>query len=213
MAMRPDYSQISPKVICMRTQDYSSSHLILALAASTFAAPQATAPHDPPLIDAAGYQKILADNHGKPLLITFWATWCEPCRAEFPMLNELIKEYQPKGLKVIGINLDDDGDLILTRRFIARYKAGVPELYRKRARLANMLSQRLSYPVGMARFPRRFFMRRMGIRSGICLAKAIATHLKRPFGSCWHPTRVPLLENEVASSRLASPQFRINEFR
>jgi thiol-disulfide isomerase/thioredoxin len=106
--------------------------LILALAASAFAAPQATAPHDPPLIDAAGYQKILADNHGKPLLITFWATWCEPCRAEFPMLNELIKEYKPKGLKVIGINLDDDGDLILTRRFIARYKPAFPS-YRKRA--------------------------------------------------------------------------------
>jgi thiol-disulfide isomerase/thioredoxin len=106
--------------------------LILALAASSFAAPQATAPHDPPLIDAAGYQKIIADNHGKPVLITFWASWCEPCRAEFPMLNELIKEYQPKGLKVVGVNLDDDGDLILTRRFIARYKPAFPN-FRKKA--------------------------------------------------------------------------------
>ena len=106
--------------------------LMLALAASTFAAPQATAPHDPPLIDADGYQKILQKYHGKPLIITFWATWCEPCRAEFPMLNELITEYQPKGLKVVGINLDDDGDLILTRRFIARYKPSFPS-YRKRA--------------------------------------------------------------------------------
>ena len=106
--------------------------LALAVATATFAAPQATAPHDPPLIDAAGYQKILEQYHGKPLLITFWATWCEPCRAEFPMLNELISEYQPKGLKVVGINLDDDGDLILTRRFIARYKPAFPS-YRKRA--------------------------------------------------------------------------------
>ena len=104
--------------------------LVLTLAASTFAAPQATAPHDPPLIDAAGYQKILQQYHGKPLLITFWATWCEPCRDEFPMLNELIKQYQPKGLKVVGLNLDDDGDLILMRRFIARYKPAFPN-YRK----------------------------------------------------------------------------------
>jgi thiol-disulfide isomerase/thioredoxin len=129
MAMRPD--TIDFERICMRTRTILVA-LILALAGSTFAAPQATAPHDPPLIDVNGYQKILADNHGKPLLITFWATWCEPCRAEFPMLNELIKEYQPKGLKVIGINLDDDGDLILTRRFIARYKPAFPS-YRKRA--------------------------------------------------------------------------------
>src|SRR5579863_5341347 len=104
--------------------------LALAIATATFAAPQATAPHDPPLIDAAGYQKILDKYHGKPLLITFWATWCEPCRDEFPMLNELIKEYQPKGLKVVGVNLDDDGDLILMRRFIARYKPVFPS-YRK----------------------------------------------------------------------------------
>ncbi len=104
--------------------------LVLALAASTFAAPRATAPNDPPLIDAAGYQKILQKYHGKPLLITFWATWCEPCRDEFPMLNELIKEYQPKGLKVVGVNLDDDGDLILMRRFITRYKPAFPN-YRK----------------------------------------------------------------------------------
>ena len=90
------------------------------------------APGKNPLIDAAGYQKILEQYRGKPLLITFWATWCEPCRAEFPMLNQLISEYQPKGLKVVGINLDDDGDLILTRRFIARYKPSFPS-YRKRA--------------------------------------------------------------------------------
>jgi thiol-disulfide isomerase/thioredoxin len=105
--------------------------LAFLLAASAFAAPQATAPHDPPLIDAAGYQKILQQYHGKPLLITFWATWCEPCRAEFPMLNELIQEYQPKGLKVVGVNLDDDGDLILMRRFVARYKPAFPS-FRKR---------------------------------------------------------------------------------
>ena len=106
--------------------------LVLTIAASTFAAPQATAPHDPPLIDAAGYQKVLEKYRGKPLLVTFWASWCEPCRDEFPMLNELIKEYQPKGLKVVGINLDDEGDLILTRRFIARYKPAFPN-YRKSA--------------------------------------------------------------------------------
>ncbi len=95
-------------------------------------APQAKAVHDPELIDAAGYQKILAEYKGQPLLVTFWATWCEPCRAEYPMLNELAKQYAPQGLKVVGVNLDDDGDIILTRRFIARYKPVFPN-YRKKA--------------------------------------------------------------------------------
>ena len=86
---------------------------------------------DPKVIDARGYQEVLEQYRGKPLLVTFWATWCEPCRAEYPMLNELAKEYAPQGLHVVGVNLDDDGDLILMRRFMARYKPVFPN-YRKK---------------------------------------------------------------------------------
>ena len=104
----------------------------LLAAVSTIGAQQPVAPKDPQLIDAQGYQKLVDQYHGKPVLITFWATWCEPCRDEFPMLNELAKEYAPKGLHVVGVNLDDDGDLILMRRFIVRYKP-VFTNYRKKA--------------------------------------------------------------------------------
>ena len=109
--------------------------VILLAAAGTMAAPQApktTAPRDPELIDAQGYQKLLEQYRGKPLLVTFWATWCEPCRDEYPMLNELAKQYAPQGLKVVGVSMDDDGDMILMRRFIARYKP-VFRNYRKNA--------------------------------------------------------------------------------
>ena len=95
------------------------------------AAAQVRAPKDPELIDAQGYQKILKHYKGKPLLVTFWATWCEPCRDEYPMLNEMAKEYAPKGLQVVGVNFDQDGDLILMRRFLARYKPVFPN-YRKK---------------------------------------------------------------------------------
>jgi thiol-disulfide isomerase/thioredoxin len=108
----------------MRTRTLFVALLLIA-AASTLAARQAPkggAQHDPEIIDAQGYQKLLQQNRGKPLLVTFWATWCEPCRDEYPMLNELAKQYAPQGLKVVGISMDDDGDLILMRRFIARYK-------------------------------------------------------------------------------------------
>ena len=107
----------------------------LLAAAGALAAPQASkiaAPRDPKMIDLQEYQKLLEQYHGKPLLVNFWATWCEPCRDEYPMLNELAKQYAPQGLKVVGVNLDDDGDLILMRRFLARYKPVFPN-YRKKA--------------------------------------------------------------------------------
>lgn len=91
---------------------------------------KSAAPRDPVLIDAQGYQKLVQEYHGKPLLVTFWATWCEPCRDEYPLLNELAKQYAAQGLKVVGVNLDQDGDLILMRRFMARYKPIFPN-YRK----------------------------------------------------------------------------------
>src|SRR5580693_7063027 len=108
--------------------------LCLLAAATALAAPQApktAAPRDPEMIDLQAYQKLVEGYRGKPLLVTFWATWCEPCREEYPMLNELAKEYAPQGLHVVGVNLDDDGDLILMRRFIARYKPVFPN-YRKK---------------------------------------------------------------------------------
>jgi thiol-disulfide isomerase/thioredoxin len=110
------------------------SLLCLLAGAGALAAPQqpkAAALRDPGIIDAQGYEKLIQQYRGKPLLVTFWATWCEPCRDEYPMLNELAKQYAPQGLKVVGVNLDDDGDLVLMRRFIARYKPIFPN-YRKK---------------------------------------------------------------------------------
>jgi thiol-disulfide isomerase/thioredoxin len=104
--------------------------VVLMAAAAVMAAPQSKAPGDPQLIDAQGYQKLLSQYRGKPVLMTFWATWCEPCRDEYPMLNELAKQYAPTGLKVVGVNFDQDGDIILMRRFITRYKPIFPN-YRK----------------------------------------------------------------------------------
>jgi thiol-disulfide isomerase/thioredoxin len=102
--------------------------------ASALAAPQTVkkaAPRDPELIDGQGYQRLVQQYRGKALVVNFWATYCEPCRDEYPMLNELAKQYAPQGLKLIGVTLDQDGDLILMRRFIARYKPIFPN-YRKK---------------------------------------------------------------------------------
>ncbi len=117
----------------MRTRTFFTGLTLLAAGAALAAtqAPKAATPRDPEMIDAQGYQKLLEQYRGKAVLVTFWATWCEPCRDEYPMLNELAKDYAPKGLHVVGVNLDDDGDLILMRRFLARYKPIFPN-YRKK---------------------------------------------------------------------------------
>lgn len=48
-----------------------------------------------------------SDFDGQVWLLNFWATWCEPCRAEMPMLDALHRELGPEGFHVVGIALDD----------------------------------------------------------------------------------------------------------
>ncbi|MGH9698503.1 MAG: TlpA family protein disulfide reductase [Candidatus Acidiferrales bacterium] len=72
------------------------------------------------LIDLAGYTQVVSKFHGKPLLVTFWATWCEPCEIEFPMMVDLARDYVPKGLSVVGVNMDDDSDMDLVRHFLTK---------------------------------------------------------------------------------------------
>jgi thiol-disulfide isomerase/thioredoxin len=91
----------------------------------------AAKPADLPLIDLDGYNKILATYKGKPLLVTFWATWCEPCRDEYPMLVELAKQYAPKGLAVYGVSFDANADLHPMRDFLAKNRPGFPNYRQK----------------------------------------------------------------------------------
>jgi peroxiredoxin len=46
------------------------------------------------------------DYSGKLVLIDFWATWCPPCRVEFPRLREAYREFHPQGLEIVGVSLD-----------------------------------------------------------------------------------------------------------
>jgi thiol-disulfide isomerase/thioredoxin len=124
---------------------------------------------DPQIIDAQGYQKLLEEYRGKPLLVTFWATWCEPCRDEYPMLNELAKQYAPQGLKVVGVNLDDDGDLILMRRFMARYKPVFPNVRKKKGGEAEFVEAVL--PGWKGAIPASFFYARDGRQIGHLLGE------------------------------------------
>jgi len=120
---------------------------------------------DPALIDLAGYNDIIAKYRGKPLVVNFWATWCEPCRAEYPMIVELAKEYGPKGVSVIGVSLDDDSDMNLVRRFIARNQPGFPNYRQKPGIDMNSFYQGVS-SAWHGTMPATFFYTRDGKLAG-----------------------------------------------
>ena len=77
-------------------------------------------------IDAAGLKAVMTPN-GRPLLVNFWATWCDPCREEFPDLVKIDADYSARGLDFIVISMDDLQDLKTTvPRFLAGVKAKMP---------------------------------------------------------------------------------------
>ncbi|MEJ2368759.1 MAG: TlpA disulfide reductase family protein [Acidobacteriota bacterium] len=47
----------------------------------------------------------LAQFKGEPVVVTFWATWCPPCRHEVPALKKIYKEYSSRGVKFISVTL------------------------------------------------------------------------------------------------------------
>jgi cytochrome c biogenesis protein CcmG/thiol:disulfide interchange protein DsbE len=49
---------------------------------------------------------------GKPMIVEFWATWCPPCRASIPHLNEVNKKFKEKGLVIIGVTDEDKGKVV-----------------------------------------------------------------------------------------------------
>lgn len=71
-------------------------------------APDFTAP------DAEGKMIKLSSFRGKYVLLDFWASWCIPCRREFPWLKKVYAQYKSKGFEIIGYSIDNDKSLWLS---------------------------------------------------------------------------------------------------
>jgi len=80
-------------------------------------------------IDLDGLKKILQRDpkDTRPLLLNFWATWCDPCREEFPDLVKLDDDYKGKPLNFIAVSLDDITDIKSeVPKFLNQMKANMP---------------------------------------------------------------------------------------
>lgn len=75
------------------------------------------------LSDLSGKSRSLADFKGQVVFLNFWASWCPPCKQEFPELNELANEYKDQKMKVVAINLDKSADRVTAFLERAQVKA------------------------------------------------------------------------------------------
>ena len=80
-------------------------------------------------IDADGLVALLKRDaiKNKPLLVNFWATWCDPCREEFPDLVKIDKQYRPQGLDFTAVSIDDLSEIKTTvPQFLREMQVTVP---------------------------------------------------------------------------------------
>jgi cytochrome c biogenesis protein CcmG, thiol:disulfide interchange protein DsbE len=70
-------------------------------------------------IDGAIVNSSEIQNDGKPIVISFWATWCKPCVKELSAISELYDEWQEEtGVKVIAVSVDDSKSMTRVKPFV-----------------------------------------------------------------------------------------------
>jgi thiol-disulfide isomerase/thioredoxin len=100
------------------------------------AAPRVNAPApDFELQTLDGQSVKISDLRGRVILINFWATWCEPCRQEMPLLQESADRYGEK-LAVLAVNNDEAPEII--RSFIDELELRLPALLDPGAKVTQL---------------------------------------------------------------------------
>lgn len=83
-------------------------------------------------LDALGLRQVLAQHKGRVVLLNFWATWCVPCREEFPELSKLQKRHGAEGLQLIGVSTDFAKQRPAVEKFLGEQRPSFPN-YRKKS--------------------------------------------------------------------------------
>jgi thiol-disulfide isomerase/thioredoxin len=104
----------------------------------TTAAPPAVAA-GPVTVEAIGadqLKKLRQNGTGKLLLINFWATWCAPCVAEFPDLEQTYRMYKARNVEFVTVSVNDPGERAAVIEFLQKndaahlnYQFGTADVY------------------------------------------------------------------------------------
>jgi cytochrome c biogenesis protein CcmG/thiol:disulfide interchange protein DsbE len=104
-----------------------------------------------PRLDGPG-ETSLDDLRGKVVVLNFWASWCEPCRDEAPLLERWHRRIQPQNATVLGVDALDATDD--ARAFVRRFGITYPNV-------RDVSGERLR-PFGIAAYPETFVIDRRG---------------------------------------------------
>jgi thiol-disulfide isomerase/thioredoxin len=106
-----------------------ASGLLLAIALLAGCARRAEGPP----FEAANADRVLAavrEPGARAVLVNVWATWCAPCRAEFPDLVRLERELRGDGLRMVLVSADFDESLPQARAFLAEHGVDFPSYHK-----------------------------------------------------------------------------------
>lgn len=89
----------------------------------------------------------LSNYSGKVLLVNLWATWCGPCRMETPELVKLHKEFQTRGVEMVGLSTEDpDASAVSVSEFVKEYNVGYHIGWATREVAQTLMQGRTSIP-------------------------------------------------------------------
>ena len=89
----------------------------------------------------------LSDYLGKNVvLLDFWATWCEPCLAAMPHLNDIFKRHRGEGFVLLSISMDGPDTVAEVRSYTRRHKLSFPVLLDEESRAVSLYNPKRSAP-------------------------------------------------------------------
>jgi peroxiredoxin len=125
-----------------------------ASGASAVRAPagQGTATYAPdfsaPALDGKAFH--MSDHLGKEVIVLdFWATYCEPCKAEFPHLRSMVEKDRGRGLLVVGVSMDGPETTADVSAFVRRFELNFPVVLDEDSRIASLYNPKKSMPLSV----------------------------------------------------------------